>query len=109
MIGSISLLALINGVLCAMVCLRIVTYSRNGATYKLVMSALAALLAFGTFGEAAYCLLGIKHCVTVSQVIITLGMTVAVFAHKGNVARCLPLPKHKRDALNPKFSRFFWG
>jgi hypothetical protein len=71
------------------------------------MSALAAMLAFGAFGEAIYCLFGIKQCVTISQVIITSGMTVAIFAHKGNVARCLPLPSHKRAILrnSTKFSR----
>ena len=98
-------LALANGLICAAVFMRIITYTRNGARYKAGMSALAAMLAFATGAEAFLCFMGL-HCVSVSQLIINAGMAVALFAHKGNVSRCLPLPRHKREALKMvKFSR----
>ncbi|MDO8415500.1 MAG: phage holin family protein [Agitococcus sp.] len=99
-------IAIINGLICAAVFLRIVTYKRNGARYKPVMSMFAAILVFATGGEAMLCLLGFEQCVTVPQLIISIGMAFAIFAHKGNVARCLPLPKHKRRILNNNSSQF---
>lgn len=101
-------IATLNGLICAAVFFRIVTYKRNGARYKPVMSLLAAILTFAAGGEAILCLLGFERCVTLPQLIISAGMALAVFAHKGNVARCLPLPEHKRRLLNnnkPRFSR----
>ena len=99
-------IALLNGLICAAVFLRIVTYKRNGARYKPLIGFLAALLTFAAGGEAILCLMGVERCVTLPQLIISAGMAVAVFAHKGNVARCLPLPEHKRRALSGRrFSR----
>lgn len=99
---TISILAMINGVLSLLVCLRILTYQRNGARYKPVISALAAILVFATGGEAVYSLLGLEKCVTLPQVIITAGMTVAIFAHKGNVSGVC----HCLSTSATKFSRF---
>lgn len=92
-------IALLNGLICAAVFFRIVTYKRNGARYKPFIGFLAALLTFAAGGEALLCLMGVERCVTLPQLIISAGMAVVVFAHKGNVARCLPLPEHKRRML----------
>ena len=109
---TISALALINGLLCAAICLRLLTYQRGNSKHKPLISAFAAVLVFASGGEAMLCLIGAERCVTLPQVLITAGMAVVVFSHKGNVSRCLPLDKAKREAiaLYRRYSanRFWW-
>lgn len=96
---TISVLALINGLLCTAICLRLLTYQRRGSRHKPMVSAFAAVLVFASGGEAMLCLLGAEKCVTLPQTLLTLCMAVPVFAHKGNVSRCMPLSREKRRAL----------
>lgn len=96
---TISVLALINGMLCAAICLRLLTYHRGASKHKPLISAFAAVLIFASGGEAMLCLLGAERCVTLPQVLLTACMSVSVFAHHGNVSRCLPMSKEKRQAL----------
>lgn len=96
---TISVLALINGLLCAAICLRLLTYHRGASKHKPLISAFAAVLIFASGGEAMLCLLGAEKCVTLPQVLLTACMSVSVFAHRGNVSRCLPMSKEKRQAL----------
>ena len=96
---TISVLALINGMLCAAICLRLLTYQRGASKHKLPISAFAAVLIFGSGGEAMLCLLGAEKCVTLPQVLLTACMAVSVFSHRGNVSRCLPLSQDKRKAI----------
>lgn len=86
---SISVLAMINGLLCAAICLRLLTYQRWGSRHKPMVSACAAVLVFASGGEAMLCLLGAERCVALPQVLLTACMVVSVFAHKGNVSRCI--------------------
>ena len=101
---SISVLALINGVICSAICLRLLTYQRGASKHKPLISAFAAVLIFASGGEAMLCLLGVERCVTLPQVLLTACMSVSVFAHRGNVSRCLPLSQDKRKAIR-MFSR----
>jgi len=96
---TISALALINGLLCAAICLRLLTYQRGTSKHKPMISAFAAVLVFASGGEAMLCLIGAERCVTLPQVLLTACMAVSVFAHRGNVSRCLPMSKEKRKAL----------
>lgn len=96
---TISVLALINGLLCAAICLRLLTYQRRGSRHKPMVSAFAAVLVFASGGEAMLCLLGAERCVTLPQVLLTACMAVSVFAHRGNVSRCMSLSREKRRAL----------
>lgn len=96
---TISVLALINGLLCAAICLRLLTYQRGTSRHKLAVSVFAAVLIFASGGEAMLCLLGAERCVTFPQVLLTACMSVSVFAHRGNVSRCLPLSQDKRKAI----------
>ena len=105
---TISVFALINGLLCAAICLRLLTYQRQGSRHKPIISAFAAVLVFASGGEAMLCLLGAEKCVTLPQVLLTLCMTVSVFAHKGNVSRCMPLSREKRRALRLFSTRIGW-
>lgn len=85
---TISVLALINGLLCAAICLRLLTYQRGPSKHKPMVSAFAAVLVFASGGEAMLCLLDAEKCVTLPQVLLTACMSVSVFAHRGNVSRC---------------------
>lgn len=105
---SISVLAAINGVICAAICLRLLTYQRRGSRHKPVISAFAAVLIFASGGEAMLCLLGAEKCVTLPQVLLTACMAMSVFAHKGNVSRCMPLSREKRRALRMFSTRIGW-
>ena len=105
---SISVLALINGVICAAICLRLLTYQRQGSRHKPMISAFAAVLIFASGGEAMLCLLGAERCVTLPQVLLTACMAVSVFSHKGNVSRCMPLSREKRRALRMFSTRIGW-
>ncbi len=107
MMTHISIYALLNGLLLAAICIRVLTYQRGNSSYKPIISAMAAIMVFATGAESFLCLTGLEKCVTLPQLIITAGMTIAILAHKGNVSRCLPLPKHKREILRgtTKFSR----
>ena len=96
---TISVLALINGLLCAAICLRLLTYQRGASKHKPLISAFAAVLIFASGGEAMLCLLGAERCVTLPQVLLTACMSVSVFAHRGNVSRCLPMSQDKRKAI----------
>lgn len=96
---TISVLALINGLLCTAICLRLLTYQRGTSKHKPLISAFAAVLVFASGGEAMLCLLGAERCVTLPQVLLTACMAASVFAHRGNVSRCMPLSKEKRKAL----------
>lgn len=96
---TISIPALINGLLCAAICLRILTYQRGTSKHKPLISAFAAVLVFASGGEAMLYLIGAERYVTLPQVLLTACMTASVFAHRGNVSRCLPLSKEKRKAL----------
>lgn len=96
---TISILALINGLLCAAICLRLLTYQRGTSKHKPLISAFAAVLVFASGGEAMLCLIGAERCVTLPQVLLTACMAALVFAHRGNVSRCMPLSKEKRRAL----------
>ena len=96
---TISVLALINGLLCAAICIRLLTYQRGASKHKPMVSAFAAVLVFASGGEAMLCLLGAEKCVTLPQVLLTACMAALVFAHRGNVSRCMPLSKEKRKAL----------
>lgn len=96
---TISVLALINGMLCAAICLRLLTYHRGASKHKPLISAFAAVLIFASGGEAMLCLLGAEKCVTLPQVLLTACMAASVFSHRGNVSRCLPLSKEKRKAI----------
>ena len=96
---TISVLALINGLLCAAICLRLLTYQRGASKHKLPISAFAAVLIFASGGEAMLCLIGAERCVTLPQVLLTACMSVSVFAHRGNVSRCLPMSQDKRKAI----------
>ena len=82
---TISIPALINGLLCAAICLRILTYQRGTSKHKPLISAFAAVLVFASGGEAMLCLLGAEKCVTLPQVLLTACMAASVFAHRGNV------------------------
>ena len=105
---SISVLALINGVICSAICLRLLTYQRCGSSHKPMISAFAAVLVFASGGEAMLCLLGAERCVTLPQVLLTACMAVSVFSHKGNVSRCMPLSREKRQALRMFSTRIGW-
>lgn len=105
---SISILALINGLLCAAMCLRLLTYQRRGSRHKPLISAFAAVLVFATGGEAMLCLLGAERCVTLPQVLLTACMTASVSAHGGNVSRCMPLTREKRQAMRLFSTRIGW-
>ena len=96
---TISALALINGLLCTAICLRLLTYQRGTSKHKPLISAFAAVLVFASGGEAMLCLLGAEKCVTLPQVLLTACMAASVFAHRGNVSRCMPLSREKRQAL----------
>lgn len=96
---TISVLALINGLLCAAICLRLLTYQRGTSKHKPLISAFAAVLVFASGGEAMLCLIGAERCVTLPQVLLTACMAASVFAHRGNVSRCMPLSKEKRKAI----------
>jgi len=96
---TISVLALINGLLCAAICLRLLTYQRGTSKHKPLISAFAAVLVFASGGEAMLCLIGAERCVTLPQVLLTVCVAVSVFSHRGNVSRCLPLSKEKRQAI----------
>lgn len=91
-------LTLINGLICTAICLRLLTYRRNGSRHKLAVSAFAAVLVFASGGEAMLCLLA-DTSVSLTQVLLTACMAVSVFAHHGNVSRCLPLSHDKRKAI----------
>ena len=84
---TISVLALINGLLCAAICLRLLTYQRGTSKHKPMISAFAAVLVFASGGEAMLCLLGAERCVTLPHVLLTACMMASVFAHRGNVSR----------------------
>lgn len=96
---TISVLALINGLLFAAICLRLLTYQRGTSKHKPLISAFAAVLVFASGGEAMLCLIGAERCVTLPQVLLTACMAALVFAHRGNVSRCMPLSKEKRKAI----------
>jgi hypothetical protein len=96
---TISVLALINGLLCTAICIRLLTYQRGTSKHRPLISAFAAVLVFASGGEAMLCLIGAERCVTLPQVLLTACMSVSVFAHRGNVSRCLPMSKEKRKAL----------
>ena len=83
---TISILAMINGVLSLLVCLRILTYQRNGARYKPVISALAAILVFATGGEAVYLLAWARAVRDIATGNYHSRNDSRYFAHKGNVA-----------------------
>lgn len=105
---SISVLAMINGLICAAICLRLLTYQRRGSSHKPMISAFAAVLVFASGGEAMLCLLGAERCVTLPQVLLTACMAVSVFSHNGNVSRCMPLSREKRQALRMFSTRIRW-
>lgn len=96
---TISALALINGLLCAAICLRLLAYQRGTSKHKPLISAFAAVLVFASGGEAMLCLIGAERCVTLPQVLLTACMAASVFAHRGNVSRCMLMSKEKRQAL----------
>lgn len=87
---TISVLALINGLLCTAICLRLLTYQRGTSKHKPMISAFAAVLVFASGGEAMLCLIGAERCVTLPQVLLTACMAVSVFAHRGNVSGVCP-------------------
>lgn len=90
---TISVLALINGLLCAAICLRLLTYQRGTSKHKPLISAFAAVMVFASGGEAILCLLlGTERCVTLPQVLLTACMAASVFAHRGNVSCCAVFP-----------------
>lgn len=100
-------IAIINGLVCAAVCLRLLTYQRNGSPHKPMISWLAYMLIVASGGEAIMSLTGAETYVSITQLAISIGMAVAVFAHRGNVSKCLSIKKAKAEVID-HCQRFSW-
>lgn len=100
-------IAIINGLVCAAVCLRLLTYQRNGSPHKPMISWLAYLLVVASGGEAIMCITGAESDVTIPQLMISMGMAVAVFAHRGNVAKCLSIKRAQIEVIE-QCRRYSW-
>ena len=87
---------LLAGVMCGAICVRVATYQRNGARYRLGVSCMAYLLAAGAGCESlsvTLALLFAKPVTPVSPFLLLILLVVLglVFRSQGNVARIMQL------------------
>ncbi|AOY00088.1 phage holin family protein [Jeongeupia sp. USM3] len=81
------ILLTINALICAAACLRLITYRRDGARHRVLISMLAYVLIVATGTVALRTLLGLYHApVDPSEVVINAVLCFAVFGVRGNVA-----------------------
>ena len=100
-------IAIINGLVCAAVFLRLLTYQRNGSPHKPLYSWLAYFMVVASGGESIMSITGAETDVSLTQLALALCMAVAVFANKGNVSKCLSLKSARGEAID-QCQRFSW-
>lgn len=82
-----SLLTLLNGALCAAMCVRLLSYHREGARFKPLASLVAFLMIGATGSVAIRVLYGTYGEVNVSELVLNSALCVALFSARGNVSR----------------------
>ncbi|MCY1296494.1 putative 3TM holin [compost metagenome] len=81
--------------ICAAICVRIVCYRREGARYRLGVSALAYLLAVGTGCYSLTVTIDVlrgyasNHAVSPWLLLVLLVVAILIYRAKGNVARII--------------------
>lgn len=78
-------LLLLNAVVCAAICLRLIFFRRAGGAHRPIASAIAYLLIVASGLIPLRTVLGLTIQVSYSQFVLNLALCVAVFAMRGNV------------------------
>ncbi|MRR50788.1 MAG: phage holin family protein [Rhodocyclaceae bacterium] len=93
---SMNTLLILNAVICAVICLRVVFYRRNGASFHPLSSAIAYLLAVASGAVTLQALLGTLPIPTLADTALHAVLCLALVASRGNVTEIF----HTRQAEN---------
>lgn len=78
-------LQLINALICAACCLRLILFARSGATHRPWASALAYLMIVAFGAMAVLTVFGMAPAISWPQLVLNLVLAAAVFSVGGNV------------------------
>lgn len=77
----------VNAIVCAAISLRLLAYSRNGATHRPIASFFAYLLIVASASVTIRTLTGDHFNANWSETLINIGFCVAVWTSRGNIMR----------------------
>ena len=74
-----------DGILCALICLRVVFYSRRGAQYRPLAAGLAYVIAIASGTEALRAVLAVMSAPSLADIAMHAVLLLALIASRGNV------------------------